>query len=78
MLDPWFIAKRMLRQNREALDNIMFRFLAYDELGEYVNEAQAQIIFKHYTEFVITATNVKEEDSMRYATLFKGHNTFLQ
>ncbi|OAE25522.1 hypothetical protein AXG93_1543s1390 [Marchantia polymorpha subsp. ruderalis] len=40
--------------------------------------AQAQIIFKQYTRFVIAATKAKEEESMRYIMVFKGHKTVLQ
>ncbi|BFI25332.1 hypothetical protein MPTK2_1g20170 [Marchantia polymorpha subsp. ruderalis] len=75
MLDPWFIAERMLRLNREALKDNMF---SDNESRESFDEARVQIIFKRYTEFVITATKAKEEESMRYTMLSKSHKTVLQ
>lgn len=78
MLDPRFIAEGMMRQNCEALEDIMFRFLVHDESRDSVNEVRAQIIFKQYTEFVIAAIKAKQEKSMRYRMLLKNHKKVLQ
>lgn len=51
MLDPRFIAERMLRQVHEAPKDIMFRFLADDEPHESIDEVQAHIIFKQVHRF---------------------------